>query len=488
MGGFFTETDDETITTIGSIIRYRVSSGEWEITNDYTHDSFFSAKGTPDTYVTLKTTDFISVGAETLYNFRTWAFGTGVLIAEIEWYTSGDSLISTSTVIDSQTLTNEWELYSNQIVSPATAAKAKVQFITTGSESVYIDDVVLQIISWNYSFSIDPDGTFRFDGGKTQFLPEDGRATWNVPTSGSVPTIGIEEHDIYLDDGSNTTSGSPGFRRYTGSIWEDIAGSSGGGGGSGEVLSIVVVQAAHGFSTGDAIYFDGSDWQKAKADAVSTLGTHIANVTDSGNFGAVQAGKITVTGHGLGSVGEWLFVSDATAGLLSTTESDLSNPLAQITDADTLFVHNFRASTLTQENVSIVYTDQSGGTSDTYGVLAGTIDGANTTFTVSQSKYISGSLTVYLNGQLQTQGSSEDWTETTPGSGTFDFATAPIVGDEITVIYTVSKLTPSAGAAYTVTNASTDRTYDADATSINELADVLGTLIADLQNRGTIGS
>jgi hypothetical protein len=34
---------------------------------------------------------------------------------------------------------------------------------------------------------------------------------------------------------------------------------------------------------------------------------------------------------------------------------------------------------------------------------------------------------------------------------------------------------------YTPTNVSTDRAYDANATSIDELADVLGTLIADLQ-------
>lgn len=37
------------------------------------------------------------------------------------------------------------------------------------------------------------------------------------------------------------------------------------------------------------------------------------------------------------------------------------------------------------------------------------------------------------------------------------------------------------GGAYSVTNASTDRAYDANATTTDELADVLGTLIADLQ-------
>lgn len=41
-------------------------------------------------------------------------------------------------------------------------------------------------------------------------------------------------------------------------------------------------------------------------------------------------------------------------------------------------------------------------------------------------------------------------------------------------------------AAYTPTNVSADRSYDANATTIDELADVLGTLIADLQTYGLL--
>ena len=81
------------------------------------------------------------------------------------------------------------------------------------------------------------------------------------------------------------------------------------------------------------------------------------------------------------------------------------------------------------------FIDQAGGTSDTYGVLSGAIDGVNTTFTVSESAYTTGSLKSWINGQLLTQGSSEDWTETTPISGIFDFIIAPLSGDEITVEY-----------------------------------------------------
>ena len=42
------------------------------------------------------------------------------------------------------------------------------------------------------------------------------------------------------------------------------------------------------------------------------------------------------------------------------------------------------------------------------------------------------------------------------------------------------------GETYTVTNVTTDRTYDADSSSVDELADVLGTLITDLKTVGII--
>jgi hypothetical protein len=39
---------------------------------------------------------------------------------------------------------------------------------------------------------------------------------------------------------------------------------------------------------------------------------------------------------------------------------------------------------------------------------------------------------------------------------------------------------------YTPTNVSTDRAYDADTVAVAELADVVGTLIADLQSKGIL--
>lgn len=41
-------------------------------------------------------------------------------------------------------------------------------------------------------------------------------------------------------------------------------------------------------------------------------------------------------------------------------------------------------------------------------------------------------------------------------------------------------------AAYTPTNVTTDRAFDADTVAVAELADVVGTLIADLQSLGLL--
>lgn len=48
-------------------------------------------------------------------------------------------------------------------------------------------------------------------------------------------------------------------------------------------------------------------------------------------------------------------------------------------------------------------------------------------------------------------------------------------------------IAPPSSAAYTPTNVTTDRTFDANATTIDELADVLATLIADLQAQRLLG-
>lgn len=174
-------------------------------------------------------------------------------------------------------------------------------------------------------------------------------------------------------------------------------------GSSVQAHSAVLDATTASFTTADETKLDGIE--------------ALADVTDETNVVAALDGA-TLTDIGTPASGDLIILQDAS-------------------DSNNIKVAQF--STFggggTTTNINNIFVDQSGGTSDTYGALSGTINGSNTTFTVAQGVYASGTLKVYLNGQLQTQGTSEDWDETTPGSGTFDFNTAPVSGDEITVEY-----------------------------------------------------
>ena len=45
----------------------------------------------------------------------------------------------------------------------------------------------------------------------------------------------------------------------------------------------------------------------------------------------------------------------------------------------------------------------------------------------------------------------------------------------------------ASSSTYTISNVTTDRAFDADSTTLAEIADVLGTLITDLKNKGVVG-
>ncbi|GAH00255.1 unnamed protein product, partial [marine sediment metagenome] len=53
-------------------------------------------------------------------------------------------------------------------------------------------------------------------------------APLNITERSAAPS-GPTAEDIYLDDGTNTASTGPGWRRYTGAAWEDISAAAGGG-------------------------------------------------------------------------------------------------------------------------------------------------------------------------------------------------------------------------------------------------------------------
>ena len=100
-------------------------------------------------------------------------------------------------------------------------------------------------------------------------------------------------------------------------------------------------------------------------------------------------------------------------------------------------IKNTSASTIIIRNNFFV--DQSGSMVKTYGTISGSVSGTRTNFTVSKNKFDSGTLLVYLNGQLQTQGAENDWVETSASLGVFTFITAPVVGDSIICHYTLGE-------------------------------------------------
>jgi hypothetical protein len=85
------------------------------------------------------------------------------------------------------------------------------------------------------------------------------------------------------------------------------------------------------------------------------------------------------------------------------------------------------------------YQDSS-ATTALYGTLVGLLNDSNTLFTISQTSYVSGTLSVYKNGQQLTPGASNDWTETSPASGTFTLVIAPSSTDVITVSYQTTSI------------------------------------------------
>jgi len=97
------------------------------------------------------------------------------------------------------------------------------------SGGIGADNVVL-------SFGVGSTGTAFFGGsvsisagGKLLIVDSAVTAPFNVTERAAPPSTPIAG-DIYLDDGTNTASTLPGWRRYTGAVWEDIAASGGGGG------------------------------------------------------------------------------------------------------------------------------------------------------------------------------------------------------------------------------------------------------------------
>lgn len=75
-------------------------------------------------------------------------------------------------------------------------------------------------------------------------------------------------------------------------------------------------------------------------------------------------------------------------------------------------------------------------------IPTGAINGVNRVFTVSRS-YITQSVAVYFSGTLHRADNTDGWVETSPLLGTITLNEAPLIGDDIQVLFLYNETTSS---------------------------------------------
>jgi len=170
-------------------------------------------------------------------------------------------------------------------------------------------------------FDGDPAGAgveiFTTDGQTGTGVNKSSGWVWNYSNG-----ILLLSDDFYTETGITPAAFDPyvlGFRY--------IGPTAGSGGTEAERIVLEINQVGHGLSVGEAIYFDGADWQLAQSNAAATLATHLVyEVADVDNFTAIQSGYFDTGLAGL-TAGDYYFTSATTAGALVGTDPSTTDPL-----------------------------------------------------------------------------------------------------------------------------------------------------------------
>lgn len=102
---------------------------------------------------------------------------------------------------------------------------------------------------------------------------------------------------------------------------------------------VYVNQIAHGFTAGNVIYHNGTNYVTAQSDSDATLAMAVvSSVVDVDNFGISAFGVTEIPSHGF-TVGEEYYLSDTIAGGVTTTEPSLSQPIFKVIDTNTIFIN-----------------------------------------------------------------------------------------------------------------------------------------------------
>jgi hypothetical protein len=167
--------------------------------------------------------------------------------------------------------------------------------------------------------------------------------------------------------------------------------------------------------------------------------------TDQDTAIALNTAKVTNATHTGEVTGSGALTVDKTAITNKSTVTPVAGDFilfSDTSDSGNLKKANFSDFGGGGGSSTSVFTNQTPD-NGTYALLSGTVNGSNTVFTVNGGVYVTGTLTVYLNGQLLTQGATNDWQETAPASGTFTVITAPQTGDIITVQFQATAAVPN---------------------------------------------
>ena len=111
-------------------------------------------------------------------------------------------------------------------------------------------------------------------------------------------------------------------------------------------------QATHGMVVGDLVYRSSATaWADAKADAEATLADGVVvDVEDTNNYSVatLDGTLVTLTSHGFGATGTKLYLSQATAALITATAptSGLLQPVGKVIDTNTIL---FRLGNVAEE-------------------------------------------------------------------------------------------------------------------------------------------
>ena len=249
-------------------------------------------------------------------------------------------------------------------------------------------------------------------------------------------------------------------------------------------MHYVLDQTGHGFSAGDVISITGSGFAKTTgATASKTIGT-VTNPGPGPNQFMLRPNTRIIDFNPAipGSVGDFIYTDNSTAGGLTTTSTSGKIQFLKIADAisssvtgtqvdptvtaNNVLEINETAVTLTSTTLAQTILDINGGTA-THGVTASSSPSPSTATTAVESLAY-GLVGVYPNGAITINGTAVTFTTTTAGQAAYGIAVgigADIVADvnaagpaNITASLSGSNvvLTNSTGGAITIVNTAND--------------------------------